>query len=363
MAKHYFHFTLGPVQGFVAQARRTRDFWAGSFLLSWLSGVAMNEVKRQGGTIAFPLPTDDYLSWINGTQTGSTPPRQGGIPNRFKAISAEVPQHFDGSAVAEAIRSAWQALAEHVCQKDNLASLATEETRNIWLRQHGNFWEISWAVTDNPHASALLDQRKNWRSHFPHSEGGIKCMVMDGWQELSGVARPGNEIRGRESALKTFWQTVRHSGARAILTDLAEGEHLCALAYVKRRFVHHFSSFKTALPTGLSVCGWPLQSGIPSVSYMAAVHWLEKLTQIGHDNELQAILEAASLLNPNLDERESRIRCLQQVSRNENDKGLRRRLLALEWQPLFRACSGQPTALRIRTGFRCQLEAGTQAVS
>ena len=22
-----FHFTLGPVQGFVAQARRTRDFW------------------------------------------------------------------------------------------------------------------------------------------------------------------------------------------------------------------------------------------------------------------------------------------------------------------------------------------------
>ena len=33
----YFHFTLGPVQSFVAQARRTRDFWAGSFLLSWLA--------------------------------------------------------------------------------------------------------------------------------------------------------------------------------------------------------------------------------------------------------------------------------------------------------------------------------------
>ncbi|MEZ5479145.1 MAG: type III-B CRISPR-associated protein Cas10/Cmr2 [Thiolinea sp.] len=30
----YFHFTLGPVQSFVAQARRTRDFWAGSFILS-----------------------------------------------------------------------------------------------------------------------------------------------------------------------------------------------------------------------------------------------------------------------------------------------------------------------------------------
>lgn len=35
------HFTLGPVQGFIADARRTRDLWAGSFLLSWLTGQAM----------------------------------------------------------------------------------------------------------------------------------------------------------------------------------------------------------------------------------------------------------------------------------------------------------------------------------
>ncbi|MBA5248658.1 MAG: hypothetical protein FE834_03865, partial [Gammaproteobacteria bacterium] len=27
------HFSLGPVQGFIGQARRTRDLWAGSFLL------------------------------------------------------------------------------------------------------------------------------------------------------------------------------------------------------------------------------------------------------------------------------------------------------------------------------------------
>ncbi|MCB1813240.1 MAG: hypothetical protein KDK04_16180, partial [Candidatus Competibacteraceae bacterium] len=43
----HFQFTLGPVQGFVAQARRTRDFWAGSFILSWLSGVAMRAVQAQ----------------------------------------------------------------------------------------------------------------------------------------------------------------------------------------------------------------------------------------------------------------------------------------------------------------------------
>jgi CRISPR-associated protein Cmr2 len=39
--KTCLHFSLGPVQGFVAQARRTRDFWAGSFILSYLAGQAM----------------------------------------------------------------------------------------------------------------------------------------------------------------------------------------------------------------------------------------------------------------------------------------------------------------------------------
>ena len=42
--KRILHLSIGPVQTFVAQARRTRDFWAGSFLLSWLSGQAMAAV-------------------------------------------------------------------------------------------------------------------------------------------------------------------------------------------------------------------------------------------------------------------------------------------------------------------------------
>ncbi|WP_083234961.1 type III-B CRISPR-associated protein Cas10/Cmr2 [Candidatus Marithrix sp. Canyon 246] len=74
---------LGPVQGFVAQARRTRDFWAGSFLLPWLAGIAMNSVKNQNGEIIFPLPDEDYLKWIKGKGEKS-PPHQGNIPNRFK---------------------------------------------------------------------------------------------------------------------------------------------------------------------------------------------------------------------------------------------------------------------------------------
>jgi CRISPR-associated protein Cmr2 len=335
MANNYFHFTLGPVQGFVSQARRTRDFWAGSFLLSWLSGVAMAEIKRQKGEIQFPSPAVGYLDWITGQPSKSEAPRQGGIPNRFKAFEAKVPTGFNGELVAETIRQAWLALADHVWQQDQLGDHATPQTRAIWQRQHEHFWEISWALTSDEQVSSLLDQRKNWRSHYPKSEGGVKCMVMDGWQELSGAERPGLEEKGRTTVLKSFWQAVRTSGVTGMQTDLAKHEHLCALAYVKRRFVRHFASFAVTLPSGLSLKGWQLQAGIPSVSYMAAVHWLEKLANTADVSELQAILSAAQAVNASSDEWDTRVRCLTQVWKNSADGGIRRKLLSLDGNLFF----------------------------
>jgi len=70
MKSRYFHLTLGPVQGFVAQARRSRDFWAGSFILSWLSGVAMSAVRTQGGEIIFPKADENFLAWLGVTKEG-----------------------------------------------------------------------------------------------------------------------------------------------------------------------------------------------------------------------------------------------------------------------------------------------------
>lgn len=335
MAKQYFHFTLGPVQGFVAQARRTRDFWAGSFLLSWLSGVAMAEVQRQGGEIAFPVPASGYLDWITGKKQTGEAPRQGGIPNRFKAFSAEVPVGFDGELVEKTIRAAWMALAEHVWENDKLDDVAASRTREIWLNQNQHFWEISWVLTDDALASAVLDQRKNWRNHYLAAEPGVKCMVMDGWQELSGAERPGLEDRGRATLLKQFWQAVRDSGVAGIRTDLAENEHLCGLAYVKRRFVRSFASFRAELPSGLKLQGWPLQAGIPSVSYMAAVHWLEKLVNTASTEELQTILDAAYAVNPSRDEWDTRIHCLGKAWQNQADNGVRRKLLSLDGNLFF----------------------------
>lgn len=339
--QQYFHFTLGPVQGFVAQARRTRDFWAGSFLLSWLAGVAMVAVKKQNGQINFPLPPASYLDWIQGQASSGEPPRQGAIPNRFKSICAQVPVGFDPHAVVAAVKEAWQALAQHVWVQDGLDGLAAAGTRAIWERQHAHFWDVTWAITDDEQDTSLLDQRKNWRSHgFEQHEPGVKCMVMDGWQELSGQARPGAALRG-------FWDTLRHARAAGMASDLGPGEQLCALAYVKRRFTRHFAGFTATLPTsGVSLQGWPLSHGMPSVSYMAAVHWLEQLLKAGQDAEVATLLEAAQAVGDERVEWDTHIRCLRQAAdeRRWHAGNPKRQLLALDGQLFFRHVQEQPKA-------------------
>jgi CRISPR-associated protein Cmr2 len=331
----FFQFTIGPVQGFVSQARRTRDFWAGSFLLSWLAGVAMAEVQRQHGEINFPVPPNGYLDWITGKGQGEAP-RQGAIPNRFKAFHFKVPENFDSKLVIQSVRDAWFLMAEHVWLKDELsrcAGLRMHTTRSIWERQHRHFWDISWILSEDDGDSSLLDQRKNWRTHYGEAEPGVKCMMMDGWQELSGSERPGKTG-------DAFWQEVRQGKE----TDIGPKEQLCALAYVKRRFARHFESFSATLPSGLKLHGWTLETGMPSVSYMAAVHWLEQVVQQATPEDAWLLLDAARAVSRSQDEWDTHIPCLKEAAgrgASDNDK---RHLLSLDASVFFEHVQNDPKA-------------------
>ena len=270
--KPYFHFTLGPVQGFVAQARRTRDFWAGSFLLSWLAGVAICAVEKQGGKIIFPIPNQNFLDAILG-KNKEAKPQQGGIPNRFMADISNC-QKFDGNAVTNAVKQAWLAIADKVWEKDR-QGLEQQGylTKEIWERQNNNFWDMSWVITEGRDTSAL-DKRKNFRTHTTSVEGGYKCMMMEGYQELSG-ATDKNSGKKRRNYWVNLVQLI-HS------KDIGETEELCAIAYIKRRFVHTFKDVKKPIEVNgntLMIHGWQLPHNVPSVAYMASVPWLKNLLE------------------------------------------------------------------------------------
>ena len=292
MSEQYFHFTLGPVQGFVSQARRTRDFWAGSFILSWLTANAMKSVREQGGKITLPDVTNDaLLRWVENKQNqGEEPPSIGTIPNRF---SSSVPAGFDGQKVAQAVQDAWKKLADAVWQRD-LASITNENQKKIWDEQIGKFWEISWVlVPDSQKNMNLLDRRKNWRSHYPPEQNGDKCTIMGEWQELSGVTAPNRADQDK------FWTEVRSNIEQKL--DLREGERLCAISYVKRRFVYIWDKLYPK---------WELGANVPSVSYMAAVHWIEELIKADPDSKAVENMCNAAKRASAFGERLTRIECI-----------------------------------------------------
>ncbi len=261
--KHILHFTLGPVQGFIARARRTRDLWAGSFLLSYLAGHAMCAVIQKQGEIIFPAVLDDNrkitddllraIKEVEENESTNEQPLVGTLPNRFQAL---VPEDFNPSECTQAVQQAWERIAGMVWERF-VAPVAEKGagTEEIWRRQVKGFWEMNWAFGDD---GSCLDRRKNWRSHVPTVEHGDKCTIMGNLQEISGYIRSQKEMREKQDL---FWQELR---SRVRELEIGEGERLCAVSLVKRLF--------PLVAEG--TIGWRVRTGYPSTSYIAAVPWL-----------------------------------------------------------------------------------------
>ena len=254
------HFTIGPVQDFVAQARRTRDLWSGSFLLSYLTGCAIKCIQDKHGEIEIPdVRTDRLLDWIKRPRDEPNNPMIGSLPNRFQAI---VPDPVGAAeAAAGAVCDAWEKI-EKAVYNTYVKGVANygNGTENIWNRQVKSFWEISWTVDSNIDS---INYRKNWRSHMPPVEGGDHCTIMGDWQEISGFIRSKNRETREKQDL--FWRKLREGTGGM---DLREGERLCSISLIKRMFPNPKVS-KEAI-------GWKVKAeNWPSTAYVAAIPWLK----------------------------------------------------------------------------------------
>ena len=252
--------SIGPVQGFVSQSRRTRDLWGSSYLLAFLSAHAMHGAKKAGAEIIQPAVQDDYLyQWVAGRGTGE-PPRFGTLPNHFVA---EVNGDARGVAEAavESITAAWTRAHDAVWNRYVAhACPAGNDTEAIWSRQVSAFWEVMWTAAPSDDRGRSFARRKHWRSHSPPAEPGDKCTVMHNLQELSGHVRA--QHRGAQDQ---FWNFLRN-GVGSL--DLRDNERLCAIALVKRLL-------PKVAPEAL---GWKVDaSRWPSTVYVGAVPWMQRV--------------------------------------------------------------------------------------
>lgn len=167
-------FQIGPVQDFIAQARKTQDLWSGSYLLSFLisKALALLAVRLGPDAVVYPnLRGSPLLDWWWSQEEDLFPPgalRLGEgrlhpnelltpcLPNRFLALIPADAGRQLASDLENAVRKLWEKIADSV-HADICAKLQDQLRQNElagwdaqWQQQVARFPVIDWAIHEWP---------------------------------------------------------------------------------------------------------------------------------------------------------------------------------------------------------------------
>lgn len=216
MSEAILIFSLGPVQGFIAEARRVGDLDAGSEVLKRLSRAAGQAIQAQGGTLIYPANLEDD------------------VPNKFVArVPAERVETIAEDA-QKAVEREWRTCANTARDFLMTQGPAPDDHWNaIWERQTTTFWETYWAAAplDGDYAAAYrtashaFDATKRTRVFSQVEEHGVK-----------------DSLGGQRSALRTANLSAAEYWAKvAALPNVTQAqlrpegrERLDALGAIKR---------------------------------------------------------------------------------------------------------------------------------
>lgn len=187
-------FNIGPVQDFIAAARRTLDLWSGSYLLSYLVASALKHIALKLGPdqVIFPnlcgQPIFDLLLkdevwnkafiseepvWQSLGYGKGYPQRRlltPSLPNRFLALVPAPSAEAIAEEVADVVRKTFREIADSVWKTagEKLHPLhPISELRDRFHAQIERHLEISWQVVTWPE---MPDQAKVMASVLPKDD-------------------------------------------------------------------------------------------------------------------------------------------------------------------------------------------------
>ncbi|CDM67155.1 type III-B CRISPR-associated protein Cas10/Cmr2 [Pyrinomonas methylaliphatogenes] len=157
-------FSIGPVQEFIAAARRTQDLWMGSWILSYLSWKAMESLANEFGpdVIVFPSLRGQPLCdrWLHKDYGLPCQPMPEDLsrptfPNRFLALLPASEAESWARKAERAVRSEWERLVQKVYDALKKSSIlpADQETDRLWQSQIESLLEVYWVVFSWPGAN------------------------------------------------------------------------------------------------------------------------------------------------------------------------------------------------------------------
>lgn len=257
MSSKLFLFQIGPVQAFIAQARRTQDLYIGSRMLS--------ELARSGIAAAAALPSFEpiFPMWNDARVFPAS------VPHRFAFLSAE-PSADAAAAVKDAVEHEWRTRFAGRVQRWLTDMIGSGEWQTVFERQTSHWLEFNWVAVDHnadshgasfQSASAAMRTRRLARAIYPIDEPGDKCT-----------------LTGAQAALPINWEQFR-----AALNDpdemiLRKNEKLGTLALIKRFAGRDFANCQLKderFPSTDAIAGVPpkeQRKGKDVRGYLAVLH-------------------------------------------------------------------------------------------
>lgn len=273
---YLFLFTLGPVQGFIAQARKTHDLHSGSKLLSDLCRTAAKYFENTyGGKVIFPD--------INSPS----------IPNRFLGkITTDKDVWSIGNAVEQEVRGDWKRQFDELLAEQ--LDIEVYEEANRQIEQHLDiqwlFQPLAEKYSDETYHKAYdelnknLNALKNTRPFFTPEETGRKCSL-DGERNVifyrkslsQQVTKTNDDVQIGNPLYSTKNIVLEYNDDDSkpfTLRHLQPGEGLSAVSMLKR-----FQGFESA--------NFPSTAEFALSETMQAVGtpYLERMTKLfGHNH-------------------------------------------------------------------------------
>lgn len=209
MSDYVLILSLGPVQGFIAAARRSRDLWCGSWLLSEISKAAAHALDQAGARLIFPAP---------GAAADLRPGSDFSVGNKVQVVVSgdEAQVRALADTAAKAARARFVALAAEARERLGVGGLRED----VWQAQVHDYVEsfAAWApITEAGygdavnHAAQALAARKATRDFGPSARCateapfyGLPKSSLDGARETvlpedagKGGAKRGLPVRAR----------------------------------------------------------------------------------------------------------------------------------------------------------------------
>ncbi len=250
--KNLLIFTFSPVQSFISASRRPRDLFTGSYILSYLTGKVISNLKDKGVNIIYPQSSEDLEGLAN-------------YPNKIVALVENCEVECE---VKRLFKKTWRGIYLSVLKGTELKKTLKSDVKNQFINQvesyfniftlcipliDKNEWERRLKVREENEisrdnygytydfAERKLGAKKSWRPYC----GQIDDVAYEKENEKKNEAvfPNGCTMCGERLHLAIDWRRDKLKKVFKKENDLRhirEGEKLCAVCITKRFAVKYY---------------------------------------------------------------------------------------------------------------------------